>query len=248
MVRAITFDAFGTVIDEGRDVLIGIARKICKEHRPSLRPDALLATWDRYLYSGADSEPFRTLSELTQESLGKAFRNHRIEADPRPYVESLESRWREAKAYPEVPRVLEALDGIPRAIVSDADHAFLEGILKSNRLRFDAVITSESVRAYKPRPQIFQAALKGLRASPAEVVHVGDSLNEDVAGASRVGMRTIWVNRGDVHRTAADPKPDAEVRDLAGLPDTIERVLDQASTAPENPQERRPRPPAYRVK
>ncbi len=154
-----------------------------------------------------------------------------------------------ASAVPEAGRPPgEALDGIPRAIVSDADHAFLEGILKSNRLRFDAVITSESVRAYKPRPQIFQAALKVLRASPAEVVHVGDSLNEDVAGASRVGMRTIWVNRGDVHRTAADPKPDAEVRDLAGLPDTIERVLDPASTAPENRQERRPRPSAYRVK
>ena len=248
MVRAITFDAFGTVIDEGQDVLIGIARKICKEHRPSLRPDALLATWDRYLYYGADSEPFKTLSELSRESLGKAFRDDRIEADPRPYVESLESLWRQATAFPEVPRVLEELDGIPRAIVSDADHAFLEGILRRNRLRFDAVITSESVRAYKPRPQIFQAALKVLRASPAEVVHVGDSLNEDVAGASGVGMRTVWVNRADVHRTAADPKPDAEVRDLAGLPDTIEGVLDQASTAPGNPKERQPRPSAYRVK
>src|SRR6266480_4014904 len=141
MGRAITFDAFGTVIDEGRDVLIGIAGEICKAHRPSLRPDALLATWDRYLYSGADSEPFRTLSELTQESLGDAFRDHRIEADPRPYVESLESLWREAKAYPEVPRLLEALDGIHRAIVSDADPVFLEGILESKSLRFDAVIT-----------------------------------------------------------------------------------------------------------
>ena len=236
MVRAITFDAFGTVIDEGRDVLIGIARKICKEHRPSLRPDALLATWDRYLYSGADSEPFRTLSELTQESLDKTFRDHRIEADPRPYVESLESRWREAKAYPEVPRVLDALDGVPRAIVSDADHAFLEGILKRNRLRFDAEITSESVRAYKPHPQIFRAALKVLGVSPEDVVHVGDSLNEDVAGASRLGMHTIWVNRADVHRTARDPKPDAEVCDLAGLPDMIEQVLDQASTAPRKPR------------
>src|SRR2546430_8239612 len=215
MVRAITFDAFGTVIDEGRDVLIRIAREICKAHRPSLRPDAFLATWDRYLYSGADSEPFKTLSELTQESLGKAFRDHRIEADPRPVVESLESRWREAKAYPEVPRVLEALDGIPRAIVSDADHAFLEGILKRNGLRFDALITSESVHAYKPRPQIFQAALKVLRASPAQAVHVGDSLNEDVAGASPVGMRTIRGNRGDGHRSAAEPKAHAELRDLS---------------------------------
>ena len=248
MVRAITFDAFGTLVDEGPDVLIGIAREICKDHRPSLRPDALLAAWGRYLYSGADLEPFRSLSKLTRESLGKTFRDHRIEADPNPYVESLESCWRQAKAYPEVRRVLKVLEGVPRAIVSDADDALLEGVLERNRLRFDAVITSESIRAYKPRPQIFQAALRALRANPADVVHVGNSLREDVAGASRLGMHTIWVNRADVHRTPADPKPDAEVRDLAGLPDTIDQVLDQASTDPENPWERRPRPSAYRIK
>src|SRR5438034_3413973 len=114
MVRAITFDAFGTLVDEGPDVLIGIAREICKDHRPSLRPDALLAAWGRYLYSGADLEPFRSLSKLTRESLGKTFRDHRIEADPNPYVESLESCWRQAKAYPEVRRVLKVLEGVDR--------------------------------------------------------------------------------------------------------------------------------------
>ncbi|TLZ98961.1 MAG: HAD family hydrolase [Methanobacteriota archaeon] len=194
MVRAITFDAFGTLVDEGPDVLIGIAREICKDHRPSLRPDALLAAWGRYLYSGADLEPFRSLSKLTRESLGKTFRDHRIEADPNPYVESLESCWRQAKAYPEVRRVLKVLEGVPRAIVSDADDALLEGVLERNRLRFDAVITSESIRAYKPRPQIFQAALRALRANPADVVHVGNSLREDVAGRS---ARSGWPARHD---------------------------------------------------
>jgi 2-haloacid dehalogenase/putative hydrolase of the HAD superfamily len=224
MVRTITFDAFGTVIDEG-DVLIGIARDICADHRPSLRPEAFLATWDRYLFSIAESERFMTLAKLTEESLGKAFRDFRIDADPRPYVDSLESLGSQAKAYPEVPGVLKALDGVPRAIVSDADDAFLTAILKRNRLRFDAVITSESVRAYKPRPQIFEAALKALQANPEDVVHVGDSLAGDIAGASRLGIRTIWVNRAEVRRTPTDPKPDAEVRDLASLPDVFEQVV-----------------------
>src|SRR5438132_11439611 len=98
MVRAITFDAFGTVIDEGQDVLIGIARKICKEHRPSLRTDAHLATWERYLYSVADSEPFKTLSELSRASLGKALRDEPNEADPSPSAASLESLCRDAQA------------------------------------------------------------------------------------------------------------------------------------------------------
>ncbi len=232
MVRAITFDAFGTVIDTGRDVLIRIARDICADHGPSLDPESFLAAWDRYFLGAkffeAESEGFMKLAEITEDSLGKAFREYRIEADPRPYVDSLERLWRQAKAYPEVPRVLEALDGVPRAVVSDADHAFLQDILRRNRLRFDAVITSESIRAYKPRPQIFEAALKALRARPAEVVHVGDSLDADIAGASRLGMRTIWVNRQEVRRTPSNPKPDAEVRDLSDLPDTIERLVNPA--------------------
>src|SRR5438552_16474443 len=101
MVRAITFDAFGTLVDEGPDVLIGIAREICKDHRPSLRPDALLAARGRSLHSGADLEPSRSVSKLTRACLGKPFRDHRIEAAPNPDVESLESGLRQAKAYPE---------------------------------------------------------------------------------------------------------------------------------------------------
>src|SRR3989442_1879722 len=101
MVRAITFDAFGTIIDTGRDVLIRIARAVCDDHRLALDPEALLATWDRYFF-GPEGETFLTLEEITEGSLGKAFREHGIEGDPRPYVDHLVSLWREGEAYPRV--------------------------------------------------------------------------------------------------------------------------------------------------
>src|SRR5712692_2805581 len=142
MLRAITFDAFGTLIDTGRDVLIRIARSVCDDQRPSLDAEALLATWDRHFFS-AETAPFLTLAEITEDSLGKTFREYGIEATPTPYVEHLVALWREAKAYAAVPRTLEALDGVPRAVVSNADHEFLVDILQRNGLRFDAVITSE---------------------------------------------------------------------------------------------------------
>jgi 2-haloacid dehalogenase len=223
MVRAITFDAFGTIIDTGRDVLIRIAQAVCDDHRPGLDPEALLATWDKYFF-GPEGETFVTLAEITEESLGKAFREHGIDGDPQPYVDRLVGLWRQAKAYAEVPTVLAALDGIPRAVVSNADHEFLLEILGRNGLRFDAVITSESARTYKPRPRIFEAALESLRAAPREVVHVGDSLHADIAGASRLGMRTVWVNRAGVRRGPGDPKPDAEAKDLTALPEIIARI------------------------
>src|SRR5881409_4540245 len=103
MVRAITFDAFGTLIDTGRDVLIRIARSVCDDQRPSLDAERLLATWDRHFFA-AETAPFLTLAEITEDSLAKTFREYSIDASPAPYVDRLVALWREAKAYAEVPR------------------------------------------------------------------------------------------------------------------------------------------------
>jgi 2-haloacid dehalogenase/putative hydrolase of the HAD superfamily len=223
MIRAVTFDAFGTIIDTGRDVLIHVARAVCQDHRPTLPPERLLETWDRYFF-GADYAEFLNLAEITEDSLAKAMSDYHMDADPRPYVEMLDRMWRNAKAYPETVQVLARLDGMPRAVVSNADDAFLKGILHRNDLHFDHVITSEAVRAYKPHPRIFEVALERLRAEAEEVVHVGDSLTADVEGAERLGMRTVWVNRAGVVRGVSDPRPDQEIADLTSLPALLQEM------------------------
>src|SRR5207244_6817487 len=127
--RAITFAAFGTLIDTGRDVLIRIARSVGAEQRPGLDAEALLPTWDRHFFA-AETAPFLTLAEITEDSLAKTFREYAIDASPAPYVDRLVALWREAKAYAEVPRVLETPDGVPRAVGYHADHDFLLDVLQ----------------------------------------------------------------------------------------------------------------------
>lgn len=223
MVRAVTFDAFGTIVDTGRNVLIHVARRACEDNRPGLDPETLLEAWDRHFF-GADTETFLTLREVTSDALAKAFAEFRIDADPEPYLEILDRMWLRAKAYPEVLGVLAALDGVPRAVVSNADHEFLKGILARNGLRFDAIVTSESAQSYKPRPRIFEMALRTLDVQPEEVLHVGDSLQADVEGASRLGMRTVWVNRSGLRRGQTDPTPDFEVKDLTPVPQIVREL------------------------
>jgi len=49
------------------------------------------------------------------------------------------------------------------------------------------------------------------------VLHVGDSLVDDVAGAKAAGLRVAWVNRGGRARRPDAPAPDFEIRDLREL-------------------------------
>jgi len=221
-IRAITFDAFGTIVDTGREILIRVAGQVVRDLLPGVPAARFLERWD-YHFFAIDHNPFLTLAEATEESLAKAFMEYRVDADPDPYVEMLQREWLHAKAYPEVPGVLRALGGVPMAVVSNADDAMLREILARNRLAFDVVVSSEACRAYKPASAIFEVAVRELGVPPREVLHVGDSLDADVAGAQRLGMATAWVNRAGEAARPEGPRPDLVMRDLGGLPDAIRR-------------------------
>jgi len=86
-----------------------------------------------------------------------------------------------------------------------------------------AVVVSQRVGAVKPRPEIFEAAARelGLASGPA-ILHVGDDLGADVAGAHGVGWRAAWVRvkPEDSPLPVAPPAPTAR-------PDiTIDSILE----------------------
>lgn len=212
---AVTLDAFGTLIDTGRDVLLDLATQAVRDHGIRMGPEAFLARWDHHFFHRGF---LPTLAETTRTSLAAAFRDAGVDADPDPYVDELQRRWLNAKPYPEVPEVLGDLDGVPLAVVSNADDALLRGILERAGLRFDLIVTSEAARSYKPQRRIFEAALGELGVAANQAVHVGDSPEADVAGAAVVGLHTVWVNRLGERLPEGSTRPDHEVRDLRGLP------------------------------
>jgi FMN hydrolase / 5-amino-6-(5-phospho-D-ribitylamino)uracil phosphatase len=115
---------------------------------------------------------------------------------------------------PDIAPTLERLraDGLALGIVCDAGFtggAILRDFLASQDLlrHFSGWGFSDEVGAYKPGPEIFEAALTMLDADPAAAVHVGDLRRTDIAGAHALGMRTIR------YRGLADdpgPLPEAD--------------------------------------
>jgi putative hydrolase of the HAD superfamily len=102
------------------------------------------------------------------------------------------------RAYPEVPGTLARLRaaGSRLAIVSNWDIS-LHDVLERTALRslVDAVVISAEEGVAKPDPAIFRAALARLGADGRAGLHVGDSLEADVAGARAAGLDAVLVVR-----------------------------------------------------
>jgi putative hydrolase of the HAD superfamily len=75
---------------------------------------------------------------------------------------------------------------------------------------FDALTLSSRVGAAKPDARIFGAALTALGVPPAAALHVGDSPEDDVAGARAAGLGAVLVDRDGRH-----PDVPGRVRSLA---------------------------------
>ena len=59
---------------------------------------------------------------------------------------------------------------------------------------FDTVVISEGLGLRKPHPAVARAGLRGLGLAAGEVLLVGDTWGEDVAGARAAGLDAAWID------------------------------------------------------
>jgi putative hydrolase of the HAD superfamily len=77
--------------------------------------------------------------------------------------------------------------------------------------RVDRVVYALNTGPGKPDAAAFESVLGRLEASAAESVFVGDDPECDIDGARRVGMKTVRVRGGGIHRgVTVDPAHDAD--------------------------------------
>jgi len=59
---------------------------------------------------------------------------------------------------------------------------------------FDSIVISSDIGYIKPHQEIFHLALRKDGLKPGEALFIGDSYNQDIAGAKNAGMKTVWFN------------------------------------------------------
>ena len=82
---------------------------------------------------------------------------------------------------------------------------------------FDVEIFAGDETAPKPDPEPFELAVSELDATPAETVHVGNSLETDVGGALRAGLGAVWIPADESPAGAPEPEPTFVLDSLAAL-------------------------------
>ena len=82
--------------------------------------------------------------------------------------------------------------------------------------RIQSLTISGEIGVRKPNLEIFKVASERANVLPKEAVYVGDTIQNDIVGANRAGMKSIFINRKSeaLASKTADEQPDYTISNL----------------------------------
>jgi len=204
------FDLGETIVNL-RDTIGVIASFIGTSYPSIARRSADCAkSWFIGLGSSVPRDPvakFETQYDVGRRVLVRILRENGVSADEADAGRLLRTAW---DSWQERARLCEGVTkewlrevGLHSAgvgAVTDGDEADVRRLLRKMALTryFDSVTTSEAVKAYKPNPVVYRAALASLAAVPRSSLFVSDS-PLDLQGAHAVGMTAVWFHQKPPH-------------------------------------------------
>jgi 2-haloalkanoic acid dehalogenase type II len=218
---ALLLDFYGTLVAEDDAQIAAITARVAAASPERPTAAQVSGRWSQLFARGcaaAHGAQFRTQREIELASLRQVLAELRAPLDPAELSAPLFAYW--ARPAP-LPGASEFLCTVPRpvCIVSNIDDADLASALGALGWRFERMVTSEQCRAYKPRGEMFAAALARLGCTAERVLHVGDSVGSDLRGATAAGIAAAWVN----------PTGRALPGEVAALRHTVSRLTELAS-------------------
>ncbi len=174
----------------------------------------------------AQGSRFRPGLELTGEALEGALAGVGVRVNSDAAMALVGATWETYLEHPKLyadvtPAFLKELRSKVKGlgIVTDSDNSMVMPLISRLGVKdlFDVIVVSESVRAYKPSPKIYQATLKATGAVAKRSAFVSDSV-VDLQGAAAVGMRTVWIRRRTQRAAEAPPDGSVVIEDLGQLP------------------------------
>ncbi len=217
--RACVFDAYGTLFDVNSAVRCaeGMLGDRCQQLAELWRTKQLQYTWLRGL-----AGHYADFWQVTGDALDFALSTMQLESSA--LREQLLNSYLILNAYPEVTEVLKRLkssgiklailsNGTPTMLAKAAAHAGIDHL-------FDAVLSVEEVKVYKPHRLVYRLACDRLSLAPGQICFISSN-GWDAYSAKAFGYRVLWCNRSGQASEHIPETPDAEIATLAELPEIV---------------------------
>ena len=198
-IKALVFDTYGTVVDWRTSVLaeleaFGAARRL------SVEWSKFLADWKSCYRPGMDKVnrgewSWTTVEVIYRRGLDEVLDGYGIGDLDDEERTRLNLAWWRLRPWPDAVAGLTRLRS--RYIISPLSNASFAGMVhlaKFARLPWDCIITAENAGCYKPRPEVYEMAVRLLGLAPADIMMVA-AHNYDLRAAQQQGLRTAFVPR-----------------------------------------------------
>jgi 2-haloacid dehalogenase len=214
--QALVFDAYGTLFD-----VHAVIRR-CDELWPGKgaalsqlwRQKQLEYTWQRTLM-----RRYAPFSQITRDALEYSCAALKLPLDA-AQAETLWQEYLRLAPYPDVPGALERLAGRKLAILTNGSPDMIEPLVKHSGLKFDAVLSVDAVKMFKPVPEVYQLAVDRLGVAKDAVGFVSSNC-WDALGAKSFGFAVYWINRGGAPVDKLGFQPDGLLGSLGDLPEVL---------------------------
>jgi 2-haloacid dehalogenase len=214
--EALVFDAYGTLFD-----VYSVLQR-CESCWPgkgaavsqAWRAKQLEYTWQRSLM-----QRYVPFSTVTRDALAYVCEVLGV-APTVAQMEDLMGEYLMLAAYPDVAGALQKLKGRKLAILSNGSPDMLLPVVKNSGLAFEAVISVDELKIFKPAPQVYQLAVTKLGV-PKERIGFVSSNCWDALGAKSYGFSVYWINRAAAPVDRLGFKPDAILKSLGDLPEVL---------------------------
>jgi 2-haloacid dehalogenase len=213
-IEAVVFDAYGTLFD----VHSVVAR--CDELFPG-RGKELSQLWRakqlEYSWLRSLMGRYESFESITRDALVYSGRALGL-VMPDASVSTLMRQYRQLAAYADVPGTLQALQPRKLAILSNGSPEMLQAVVAHAGLQaaFDALLSVDQLRIYKPHPSVYQTAVDALDVRPDRIAFISSNF-WDVTGATAFGFRTFWINRSSAQADELGYRPVAVLKGLEEL-------------------------------
>ena len=223
-IRAILFDAYGTLFDV-------YSISVLAERLHPGRGAALAALWrDKQIeYSRLRtlSNHYRPFSLVTEEALAFALARLGLPTHGDGQRALLEEYGR-LEPFPENQAALERLRqrGLPLAILSNGDPPMLERVVAHARLTgmFSHILSADAVGRFKTAPEVYQLGVDAFGVPARELLFVSSN-GWDACGATWFGFTTFWINRTGQPPEQLGVSPNRTGRSMQELVDFVESMV-----------------------